>query len=108
MDHRFWEHAGELVASSRLVIDRPGSAPGLDYGYLEGTAAVDGEGVDVWRGSQPEPKVTGAIVTVDLLKRETEVKLLVGCDDEEAATALAAHNVGRQAGLLIMRGQRAG
>lgn len=112
MDERFWEYVDELVAISRLVIDRPARATvpvgavasrPLDYGYLRGTAAVDGEGVDVWRGSLAGARVTGAIATVDLLKRETELKLLVGCTREEAKAALAAHNFGRQAGVLVLR-----
>ncbi len=107
-NRRFWEFADELMTSSRLVIDRPGVAPAPDYGYLEGTTAMDREGVDVWRGSLPELKVTGAIITVDLLKREAEVKLLVGCGAEEAAAALAAHNVGRQAAVLLLRHLKTG
>ena len=50
----------QLLAHSKIAIDRP-RAPStraiqkmvypLDYGYLEGTSAMDGEGVDVWVGT---------------------------------------------------------
>ena len=44
--------------------------------------------------------MTGVIVTVDALKRDGEVKLLIGCTRDEAGQALAGHNHGTQAGLL--------
>lgn len=112
-EDRFWRLADELVASNRLVIDRPkgsihprfpGSPPyPLDYGYLEGTRAPDGGGVDVWRGSLPEARVTAIIATVDLLGRDAEVKLLVGCTPAEAERALVAHREGSQGALLLTR-----
>ena len=54
---QFWQALDQLLARSALVIDRPkgSSHPRfpemvypLDYGYLENTASMDGEGVDVW------------------------------------------------------------
>lgn len=76
MEARFWDRADELVASSEVVIDRPRGSlhprwghvvyP-LDYGYLAGTTAMDGGGVDVWIGSLPERRVTGVILTVGML-----------------------------------------
>lgn len=62
MNDDFWCKLDELVQSGDLVIDRPqGSAHPrypdiiypLDYGYLAGTTAADGEGIDVWVGSLP-------------------------------------------------------
>jgi inorganic pyrophosphatase len=93
VDEWFWLLADELVGSSEIVIDRPQRAPGVDYGYLTNTTAMDGEGVDVWRGSLPERRVTGAIMTVDVRPnhRDAEVKLLVGCTPAEAQAALNAH-----------------
>lgn len=111
-DGRFWEHTDRLVASSKVVIDRPrGTAHPrypdaiypLDYGYLEDTRASDGGGVDVWRGSLLTARVTGAIVTVDLLKRDCEIKLLLGCTVQEAEFALSIHRTASQAGLLLIR-----
>ena len=111
-DDGFWERADELVAGSKVVIDWPkgrvrGGRPyPLDYGELEGTSAMDGEGVDVWRGSLPEPRVTGAVFTVDVSDRDAEVKLLLGCTREEADLIVAFHN-GRADGsvgaLLVLR-----
>jgi inorganic pyrophosphatase len=53
----------------------------FDYGYLAGTVAADGGGIDVWLGMQAsanERRVTGVICAVDLLKRDSEIKILLG------------------------------
>ena len=109
---RFWDLADELVKTSEIVIDRPRGSRHprlaqvvypLDYGYLAGTTAGDGGGIDVWRGAEPEAGVTAVIVTVDLFKRDAEVKLLVGCTPDEARLALATHDQQSQAGLLLWR-----
>lgn len=108
----FWSTLDALVAASEVVIDRPrGSAhpryPAivypLDYGYLRGTTAGDGGGIDVWMGSVATRGVTGVIVTVDLAKRDSEIKILLGCTPVEMQTILAWHNNGTQAGELLVR-----
>lgn len=113
MNSRFWAMADQLVSSSRIVIDRPRGTLHprfeqfryeLDYGYLEGTTAMDGGGVDLWRGTLPEVRVTGAIMTIDGQKKDAEVKLLVSCTPAEAAIAERTHNQVSQAGLLVLRG----
>src|SRR5690349_7290555 len=94
----FWQGLDQLTASTRLVLDRPKGSehpryPGqvypLDYGYLEDTLSGDGQGIDIWVGSLPERKVTGAIFTVDLEKRDSEMKILLGCEPGEGSQALA-------------------
>ena len=34
---------------------------------------MDGGGIDVWRGSLPDPRVVGVICTVNLEKRNSEI-----------------------------------
>jgi inorganic pyrophosphatase len=101
MQKIFWETLDALINSTTIIIDRPkGSAhpryPDLiypaDYGYLEDTHSIDGGGVDAWRGSQEEPILGAIIVTVDLLKRDVEIKLLVGCTHDEKDRILRFHN----------------
>jgi inorganic pyrophosphatase len=107
----FWTKVDTLVAACPLVIDRPRSSPHpghrfaypLDYGYLEGTRSGDGEGIDVWVGSAPERGVVAVICTVDLGQRDAELKILLGCTSREIQAALAAHNSGAQAGILVVR-----
>ena len=57
----------------------------LDYGYLIGTTSADSEGIDVWIGSDPRRQVTGALCTVDLVKHDAELKILVGCTAGDCA-----------------------
>jgi len=112
---RFWAALDRLLAESSVVIDRPKGSTHprfpsfrypLDYGYLDGTSAIDGGGVDVWVGSLPARTVTAVVCTVDLLKRDTETKLLIGCTREEAATVLATHNGQYQSAILVERPAR--
>ncbi len=109
---RFWRALDALVAACAVVIDRPAGTAHprypefiypLDYGYLAGTLAADGGGIDVWLGSQPGRAVTGIICTVDGLKRDSEMKMLLGCTAQEALQALATHNQESQAACLIER-----
>ena len=103
----------ELVRTSKVVIDRPmgGAHPRipeatypLDYGYLDGTVSGDGEGVDVFVGSATNAGVVAILVSVDPVKRDTEVKLLLDCSAEEV---MAAHRFVQDVlgigGLLIHR-----
>ena len=109
---RFWLLADEMVRTHRIVIDRPGGSAHprypdiiypLDYGFLEGTSALDGDGVDCWVGSLPGSSLTGVIVTVDGFKQDTELKWLIGCTAQEMNRALATHRSEHQAALLIVR-----
>ncbi len=53
MRHEYWDYLGELVNTSQIIIDRPkgsihhrygGSPYPVDYGYLQGTTAMDSAG----------------------------------------------------------------
>jgi inorganic pyrophosphatase len=112
MNGSFWENLDRLVAASEVVIDRPAGSvhpryPGLvypyDYGYLEGASSSDGHGIDVWVGSLPVKAVTGVVLTVDTIKRDSEMKLLLGCTPAEAQVILAVHNTGPQSAILVER-----
>lgn len=96
----FWQALDRLVAESAIVIDRPkGSAHPrfpdfiyrVDYGYLKGTASMDGAGIDVWVGSG-EKTVDAIMCIVDLMKRDSEIKILIGCTEEEKAIIYETHN----------------
>lgn len=89
-----WQAFETLLAESLLVIDRPaGSAhpryPArvypLDYGYLEETRSMDGQGIDVWRGGASDAGLVALAITVDLVKRDSEVKLLIDCSEQDIA-----------------------
>lgn len=112
VDVRFWEMADELVRTHPLVIDRPRGSQHprfpditypLAYGYLAGTTAADRGGIDAWRGGLPQLHVTGIIATIDIVKGDAEIKLLLGCTKEEAHLALAQHESPGQAAVLVVR-----
>jgi len=89
----------QLLITNSSIIDRPkgSSHPRypdmiypLDYGYLENTTSSDGGGIDVWLGSlntvtnKGSAKIlTGILCTFDTLKRDAEIKLLIGCSEED-------------------------
>ena len=88
----FWENLDKLVQENTLIIDRPKNSAHprypdsiypVDYGYLEDTHSGDGHGIDVWRGTLPDNTVQAFLVTVDMIKKDSEIKLVVGCTEEE-------------------------
>jgi len=111
-DDCFWTTLDDLVAACTLRIDRPRGTPHprypdlvypLDYGYLEGTLSADGGGIDVWVGSLADKRVTAVVCTVDTVKRDSEMKILIGCTPQEAQVVLGVHNSDAQAGVLVER-----
>lgn len=108
----FWKALDELVANSEIVIDRPkGTAHPrfadfiyrVDYGYLKNTSSMDGAGIDVWVGSG-EKKIDAIMCIVDLMKRDSEIKILLGCTEEEKTIIYETHNESEyMKGVLIRR-----
>jgi inorganic pyrophosphatase len=112
METLFWERFDGLIKSQKIVIDRPKNSahpryPGLifplDYGYLDDTKSMDGGGIDVWSGSAPHRNLTAIMVTIDTKKNDSEIKLLIGCTEEEIKTIQAFHNGKYMSGILIRR-----
>jgi len=107
-DTSFWHAMTQLALTNSIIIDRPkGSAHPryaevfypLDYGYLENTSSSDGGGIDVWLGSLKTTQqraereiLTGILCTFDTLKRDSEIKLLIGCTQEEIDIILNFHS----------------
>lgn len=102
----FWAALDQFMATSTLVIDRPKHSTHplfpdvvypLDYGYLAGTTSGDDQGIDAWLGSAEQRRVEAVVCTVDLLKRDAEMKLLIGCSEAEMQTIcdfLEEHHMG--------------
>jgi inorganic pyrophosphatase len=112
MEKRFWSRLDELIKSSEIVIDRPKGTRHprypdqiypLDYGYLKGTTGGDRNGIDIWMGTATHRKLTAIAGTVDIVKRDAEVKLIIGCKDEEIAIINKFHNGPYQSGIIIRR-----
>lgn len=108
----FWNALDMLVNNSEIVIDRPkGSLHPkfsdfiycVDYGYLKDTASMDGAGIDVWVGSGGR-KIDAVMIIVDLLKRDSEIKILIGCTEKEKMEIYRIHNETQyMKGILIRR-----
>ena len=43
---------------------------------------MDGGGIDVWVGSG-DKKIDAIMCIVDLMKRDSEIKILIGCTDKK-------------------------
>ena len=108
----FWNALDKLVNNSEIIIDRPkGTAHPkypdfiyrVDYGYLKDTSSMDGAGIDVWVGSS-EKKVDAIMCIVDLMKKDSEIKILIGCTEEEKKIVYETHNETQfMKGVLIHR-----
>jgi inorganic pyrophosphatase len=110
MNSEFWDYLQHLVDSSQIILDRPKGTihprfaqqpyP-VSYGYLSGTTAIDAGGVDIWVGSAEEKKVNGVLCTVDLLKRDTELKIIFDCTDDEVEKILHFVNSGEMRAIFL-------
>lgn len=113
MNNEFWTALDVLVNQSEIVVDRPkGTAHPrypdfiykVDYGYLNHTTSMDGAGIDAWIGTDEIKSIDAIICTVDLLKRDSEIKLLIGCTEEEKKIVYNTHNESQfMKGILIHR-----
>lgn len=111
-NREFWKALDELVANSEIVLDRPkgtahpqypNSIYKVDYGYLKDTASMDGGGIDVWVGTGGK-KLDAIMCVVDLMKRDSEIKILIGCTEEEKQIIYQTHNETEyMKGVLIRR-----
>ena len=110
----FWQKLDTLYLSSKLVVDRPRNTchykysnliyP-VDYGYLCDTTGSDQAHIDVFKGSEKSNLVQSVVVSADILKKDCEVKLLIGCSEEEELEILEFLNQTEfQKAVLIRRG----
>jgi inorganic pyrophosphatase len=109
----FWNAIDKIVSESKIVIDRPkGTAHPrfpdfvyrVDYGYLENTSSMDGGGIDVWVGTDERKQIDAIMCIVDLMKRDSEIKILIGCTEAEKDIVYQTHNeTDYMKGILIRR-----
>jgi 8-oxo-dGTP pyrophosphatase MutT (NUDIX family) len=109
----FWTRFDAMLDSHEIAVDRPKGTTHprypaivypLDYGFVKGTSAGDGNDIDVWRGSNAKPCLVAVICTVDSLKNDAEIKLLVGCTPQEIETVRQFHNNNEyMSGIVVQR-----
>lgn len=110
----FWQKLDTLFLSSKLVVDRPRNTTHykysnlvypVDYGYLTDTTGSDQAPVDVFKGSVKSNLVGAIVISADILKKDCEVKLLIGCSEEEEKEVLVFLNQTEfQKAILVRRG----
>ena len=108
----FWNALDKLVSESKIIIDRPKGSHHpkfpeyinpLDYGYLEGTSSMDGDGIDIWKGTEGND-IDAIVCTVDLIKKDSELKIFIGCNEEEKQSVLSFYYENENMkGILIRR-----
>ena len=93
----FWQKLDTLYLSSELVINRPKNSVHpqysnlvypVDYGYLNANNFDGEEVIDVFKGTGDDLGVQAVVICADILKKDLDVKLLVGCTDEEENSIL--------------------
>jgi inorganic pyrophosphatase len=108
----FWSYLERMITGSRLIIDRPKGSRHphfpdiiypLDYGYLDSTISSDGSGIDVWIGASGTRDLSAVILTVNLHKRDAEIKILLGCTEDEIQGILAFHNQNDIRAILVRK-----
>lgn len=109
----FWQKVDTIFFSNRFIItknknDRHDVYPNLiypvEYGYLEDTCKPGNE-ISVYKGTKGSAIVDTLVVTADILNKDIEIKLLVGCTEEEEQQILHFLNqTDFQKSVLIRRG----
>ena len=110
----FWQKLDTIYLSSKLEIDRPKDSVHykysnliypVDYGYLKDTTGTDMKPIDVFNGSLSGNQVQAVAVSADILKKDSEVKLMVGCSEDEIYDIMAFLNQTEfQKAVLLRRG----
>lgn len=94
--HFRWAAWEACIEERGVTIDRPSGTTHpehasivypMDYGYVRGTTASDGEAVDVFRGTRPDFGLVGTILTTNHRTGDREFKLLLGCAPREVYLA---------------------
>ena len=111
----FWEMLDEMILTSEIVIDRPKESAHpkfkdfiypADYGYLKGTKSMDGNNIDIFVGTRKSKDLNAVICNVDILKKDSEIKLLIACTEEDIIKIFECLNASKyMKSILIKRTQ---
>jgi len=108
----FWQKLDSIYFASSIVITQPqGSMHStftnlvypVDYGYLNDTLSQDLLGIAIYKGKGSAYSVEAILVAADILKKDIEVKLLVGCSQEEVDKILRFVNQTEYQKTIIVR-----
>jgi inorganic pyrophosphatase len=108
----FWQTLEQQIRQNGITIDRPKEKahprfPDLiypiNYGYIPHTKSADGEGIDVLYGTAEKKAIAGLICTFDAVKKDSEIKILYACTEEEIQTATTMFSHPPMYGILVRR-----
>ncbi len=110
----FWQKIDTLLFSSPLEIfhKKGESHPEyahfifpVDVGMLQETSSQKSDGIFAFKGTKESSGCNAVVVSVDILKKELEVKLLIDCTEEEEEEILKFLNqADLQKAILLQRG----
>ncbi|TGY65760.1 Inorganic pyrophosphatase [Dubosiella muris] len=111
----FWQKLDTLLLSCTCTIDRPKGSTHfkysnlvypVDYGFLADSVGSDQSPIDLFKGSGKANRVEAIAISADILKKDCEVKLLVGCTEQETEKILQFLNQTQfQKAILVRRGK---
>jgi inorganic pyrophosphatase len=88
----YWDIIDAFINNNAIIIDRkkgtahptyPEMIYPVDYGYIEKTSSMDGNGIDIFIGEEKEKRINGIICIADKLKNDSEIKVIYGCSETE-------------------------
>ena len=110
----FWQKLDTLYLSSGYQITRKKGEGHprfqnliypVDYGYINDTKSFGKDGVSIYAGSGNRYEISALVVAADILIKELDVKVLVGCTEEEVDQGLRFLNqTNYQKTVLIRKG----
>lgn len=88
----YWERLERLIEENEIIIDRKKGSTHprhsdliyvVDYGYINNTKSMDNNGIDVFKGAGGKNKINGIFCTIDSLKYDSDIKIVIDCDIHE-------------------------
>ncbi len=108
----FWQKVDTVFLSSHVnIIRHKGETHPqfknlvypTEYGHLEETG--NGDPISVYMGTKNHSEITGLVIAADILQKTIDVKILVGCtEDEENEVLHFLNQTDFQKTVLIRRG----
>jgi inorganic pyrophosphatase len=93
----YWKAMKRLIDENGVVIDRkkhsthpnhPNIVYPIDYGYIANSVSMDGNEIDIFRGSETTNTIQGIMVTLDTIKNDSEIKVVYNCAKTEVEVVL--------------------
>ena len=88
----FWNYLDKIVLENQIIIDRKKGTKHpkyenmvyvVDYGYIKNTKSMDNGGIDIFVGSNPNKNIDAMFCVIDIVKNDSEIKILLGCTEKE-------------------------